>query len=87
MIYFRRDHAGFQIDAGGRANPRHRTKPLIAVGDSKQLSFSNNFACINSGMSSNEEDYQDGEGSHGAKKRRIQRACDICRRKKSMFPF
>ncbi|KAF8226986.1 hypothetical protein L208DRAFT_1406132 [Tricholoma matsutake] len=34
-------------------------------------------------MSSNEDDYQDGEGSQqGRKKRRIQRACDICRRKK-----
>ena len=37
-------------------------------------------------MSSNEEDYQDGENYHGTKKRRIQRACDICRRKKSMSP-
>ncbi|KAJ3505766.1 hypothetical protein NLJ89_g7247 [Agrocybe chaxingu] len=37
-------------------------------------------------MSSNEEDYNDAENSqqgfHGSKKRRIQRACDICRRKK-----
>ncbi|KAF9461610.1 hypothetical protein BDZ94DRAFT_1323197 [Collybia nuda] len=32
-------------------------------------------------MSSNEEDY-DGDGQQGSKKRRIQRACDICRRKK-----
>ncbi|KAF9533926.1 fungal-specific transcription factor domain-containing protein, partial [Crepidotus variabilis] len=38
-------------------------------------------------MSSAEDDHFDGEGisgrSHGAKKRKIQRACDICRRKKS----
>ncbi|TFK27934.1 hypothetical protein FA15DRAFT_653244 [Coprinopsis marcescibilis] len=40
-------------------------------------------------MSSNEEDYNDGDGDgtlsslQGLKKRRIQRACDICRRKKS----
>jgi hypothetical protein len=38
-------------------------------------------------MSSNEEEYNDTEnpsGSlHGSKKRRIQRACDVCRRKKS----
>ncbi|KDR68550.1 hypothetical protein GALMADRAFT_256803 [Galerina marginata CBS 339.88] len=37
-------------------------------------------------MSSNEDDYNDGEGSsrlfQTMKKRRIQRACDICRRKK-----
>ncbi|KAF5359371.1 hypothetical protein D9756_003609 [Leucocoprinus leucothites] len=35
-------------------------------------------------MSSNEDDYNDHEGglSSGMKKRRIQRACDICRRKK-----
>ena len=36
-------------------------------------------------MSSPEEDY-DGELSQNAKKRRIQRACDMCRRKKSMHP-
>ncbi|KAI0326454.1 hypothetical protein GY45DRAFT_1258946 [Cubamyces sp. BRFM 1775] len=34
-------------------------------------------------MSSPEEDYNDGEGVQNAKKRRIQRACDMCRRKKS----
>ncbi|EMD31523.1 hypothetical protein CERSUDRAFT_119740 [Gelatoporia subvermispora B] len=34
-------------------------------------------------MSSQEEDYNDGEhGGSGSKKRRVQRACDICRRKK-----
>ncbi|KAG6845260.1 hypothetical protein H0H87_011995 [Tephrocybe sp. NHM501043] len=33
-------------------------------------------------MSSNEEDYNDNDNSQAAKKRRIQRACDICRRKK-----
>ncbi|KIM80404.1 hypothetical protein PILCRDRAFT_789690 [Piloderma croceum F 1598] len=40
-------------------------------------------------MSSAEEDFQDGnhgsEGMHGSKKRRVQRACDICRRKKSKW--
>ena len=35
-------------------------------------------------MSSNEEEYNDGDTSQGLeKKRRIQRACDMCRRKKS----
>ncbi len=36
-------------------------------------------------MSSNEEDYNEAEGFsvHESKKRRIQRACDTCRRKKS----
>ena len=35
-------------------------------------------------MSSPEEDYNDGDlASQNAKKRRIQRACDMCRRKKS----
>lgn len=38
-------------------------------------------------MSSAEEDYNDDNGSEmnnqGSKKRRVQRACDICRRKKS----
>ncbi|KAJ3733132.1 hypothetical protein DFJ43DRAFT_1069396 [Lentinula guzmanii] len=38
-------------------------------------------------MSSNEEDFNDGDSPHelyqSSKKRRIQRACDICRRKKS----
>ncbi|KAF8072284.1 fungal-specific transcription factor domain-containing protein [Lyophyllum atratum] len=33
-------------------------------------------------MSSNEDDYNDGENPQ-SKKRRVQRACDICRRKKS----
>ncbi|KAG6840164.1 hypothetical protein C0991_008486 [Blastosporella zonata] len=33
-------------------------------------------------MSSNEEDYNDNDNSQAAKKRRIQRACDVCRRKK-----
>ncbi|KAJ7911379.1 fungal-specific transcription factor domain-containing protein [Mycena leptocephala] len=32
-------------------------------------------------MSSNEEDY--GQESYGTKKRRVQRACDVCRRRKS----
>ena len=37
-------------------------------------------------MSSNEDDYNDGDNlsAQNSKKRRIQRACDICRRKKSM---
>ena len=37
-------------------------------------------------MSSNEDDYNDGDSlsTQSLKKRRIQRACDICRRKKSM---
>ncbi|KXN82670.1 Transcriptional activator protein acu-15 [Leucoagaricus sp. SymC.cos] len=37
-------------------------------------------------MSSNEDEYNDHEGglASGLKKRRIQRACDICRRKKSI---
>ncbi|KAI0351792.1 hypothetical protein OH77DRAFT_1498379 [Trametes cingulata] len=34
-------------------------------------------------MSSPEEDYNDGDSMQNAKKRRIQRACDMCRRKKS----
>ncbi|KAI0635504.1 fungal-specific transcription factor domain-containing protein [Trametes polyzona] len=34
-------------------------------------------------MSSPEEDYNDGDSVQNAKKRRIQRACDMCRRKKS----
>ncbi|KAM5539214.1 hypothetical protein V8D89_007087 [Ganoderma adspersum] len=34
-------------------------------------------------MSSPEEDYNDGDAGQNAKKRRIQRACDMCRRKKS----
>ncbi|EIW57140.1 uncharacterized protein TRAVEDRAFT_125896 [Trametes versicolor FP-101664 SS1] len=34
-------------------------------------------------MSSPEEDYNDGDSAQNAKKRRIQRACDMCRRKKS----
>ncbi|KAI1786446.1 fungal-specific transcription factor domain-containing protein [Ganoderma leucocontextum] len=34
-------------------------------------------------MSSPEEDYNDGDVAQNAKKRRIQRACDMCRRKKS----
>ncbi|KAG6917730.1 hypothetical protein DXG01_001381 [Tephrocybe rancida] len=33
-------------------------------------------------MSSNEEDYNENDNSQAAKKRRVQRACDICRRKK-----
>lgn len=36
------------------------------------------------GMSSPEEDYDGDVAAH--KKRRIQRACDMCRRKKSMSP-
>lgn len=38
-------------------------------------------------MSSNEDECNEGDSlsTQGLKKRRIQRACDICRRKKSMF--
>ena len=36
-------------------------------------------------MSSNEDDIEGDGLLHGSKKRRIQRACDICRRKKSVF--
>ena len=38
-------------------------------------------------MSSHEEEYNDADNfsAQGLKKRRIQRACDICRRKKSML--
>lgn len=38
-------------------------------------------------MSSPEEDYNDGDSAQNAKKRRIQRACDMCRRKKSTLPI
>ncbi|KAI9000492.1 fungal-specific transcription factor domain-containing protein [Trametes punicea] len=37
-------------------------------------------------MSSPEEDYNEGDAAQNAKKRRIQRACDMCRRKKSALP-
>ena len=55
-------------------SPRHSSASPPA------LSGSLNFLISPPAMSSNDDDYND------HKKRRVQRACDICRRKKSMYP-